>query len=336
MNSSTSSSKPDEVRPTTSTASSAPAGAGGHIRRLLVFVALLVVVFVVLGELLEAAALNIEQGAAKVRDVMQLKGQRCDVVYVGDSTVLQDVNPAVADEALGIRSYNLGTGGQTSVATELVLRHYLARNAKPRLIVMGVFINREDVVGPFIGADVYAALSQEHRELYRRYVESRGTPLPLTWRIGAVFKAYNYRGAIAPIIKFLIAGKSRIPRFIQGHMAFDFSRPIELGLTHDAMFDPAEFQRIVDLCIEEKLPLLIFEPPNNPGYSERTRGREKVVAYLESLPKTYDSIQYRSFNDAGSLDYAPDEWAARNHLNAKGAIRFTGEQIVPYIREFLR
>lgn len=333
MSSSTSSSRPDEAR---STASTAATGAGRRIRRLLVFVALLAVVFIILGQILEAAALNIEQGAAKVRDVMQLKGQQCDVVYVGDSTVLEDVNPAVVDEALGIRSYNLGTGGQTSVATELVLRHYLSRNAKPRLVVMSVFINREDVVGPFIGADVYAALSQEHRELYRRYLESRGTPLPLTWRIGAVFKAYNYRGAIAPIIKFLIAGRSRIPRFIQGHMAFDFSRPIELGLTHDAMLDPAEFQRVVDLCIEEKLPLLIFEPPNNPGYSERTRGREKVVAYLESLPKTYDSIQYRSFNDAGSLDYALDEWAARNHLNAKGAIRFTGEQIVPYVRDFLK
>ena len=107
--------------------------------RAAAFLALVAIVLVLLGEALEATMLALDANYPKIAQMMALRGEHNDVVYLGDSTTLESVNPAVIDEQLGIQSYNLATGGQSAVESEVVLREYLAHNERPRLVVLGLY-----------------------------------------------------------------------------------------------------------------------------------------------------------------------------------------------------
>ena len=40
---------------------------------------------------------------------------------------------------------------------------------------------------------------------------------------------------------------------------------------------------LLEFCQEQNLPVLIFEPPNNPGFSELSVGRAEALASLYAL-----------------------------------------------------
>ncbi len=306
--------------------------------RALVFFALVVLTLLVLGEVLEEVMFRLDYNYPKVRQMMALRGERHDVVYLGDSTTLEGVNPAIVDEQLDVSSYNLATGGQSPIEAEIVLRHYLAHNDRPRLVMLGVYINQpgsEDVTGA-INPNVYLRLTDSLKELYHRRVnEATGEPLPLSFRLFNVVKAYRYRTAVDRLVKFIVAGRSRIPELIQGHVTFDFTRGANLGVGHSVRTELRCLDDLLALCKDKGMPVLMFEPPNHPGRSELSRGRADFLDELLSYTDVESTVVFRSYNDEGSLQYAKDEWFGLDHLNRRGAARFTREQIVPYLAQYL-
>jgi hypothetical protein len=309
-------------------------GRRGRSLRAAAFALLVAATLWITGELLESLAMSLDFDLLKVREMMSLQGETNDILYLGDSTTLDAVNPAVVDEILGTRSYNCASGQQRLSASEMILRHYLKNNARPRLIVYGLFVNSPRG-GSHVNLAVYESLGPDLRRLYcQRMLEQRGNPV--TWSDAAInsIKAYRYRDAIAYGIKYLIMGEKRRPKFVQGHLAIEMSRSIGSEAAREVLAEPPGIGGLLQYCADQRLPLLIFEPPNTPGYSADTKGRGEVLAYLQAGVRQDPLVAFRSFNDEGSLPYASDEWYVLNHLNAKGAIRFTREQLVPYIREF--
>jgi hypothetical protein len=76
----------------------------------------------------------------------------------------------------------------------------------------------------------------------------------------------------------------------------------------------------------------MFEPPNTPGTSNATTNRPQLLAAIDARVRERKHVTFRSFEGAGALDYAKDEWSGRNHLNRKGAVRFSRDQLAPYLR----
>lgn len=306
--------------------------------RVVVFLLLVVVTLLVLGEVLEAVMYRLDANYPKIRQMMALKGEQHDVVYLGDSTTLEGINPAIVDDELDIRSYNLATGGQTMLEGELILRNYLLHNNRPRLVMLGIYVNRKgsETVGGTINPNVYMGLTDSVKELHhRRVIEATNEPPPLRFELFNALKAYRYRTAVDRFIKFVIAGRSRIPELIQGHVAFDFTRGANLGAEHPVRKEIRGLDNLLAMCRDERLPVLLFEAPNHPGYSELSIGRSEVLSDLQNRVGTFPILEFRSFNDEGSLVYAGDEWVGLNHLNCRGSTRFTREQIVPYLAHYL-
>ena len=168
-----------------------------------------------------------------------------------------------------------------------------------------------------------------------RVVGITGRPLPWQYRLTNHLKAYLHRTAVERVIKYVIAGEARIPNLIRGHVAFDYSRPVNLGARHDVRVTWDGLPELLDFCRQQDLPVLIFEPPNNPGFSELSVGRTEALANLRALIDSDPDITFLSFNDEASLAYADNEWLGLNHLNARGAARFSSEQLAPYLAELL-
>jgi hypothetical protein len=63
-------------------------------------------------------------------------GQNADVILFGDSTALLGIDPSQMSSALGVKVLNLpNTHGSLIVNDDMALRHYLAGNRPPKLIV---------------------------------------------------------------------------------------------------------------------------------------------------------------------------------------------------------
>nr|MCR4842495.1 hypothetical protein [Eubacterium sp.] len=48
--------------------------------------------------------------------------EQLDMIYIGNSTCLEDVDPSVVDAYTGLKSYNMGTNSQTYMCSEEAVR----------------------------------------------------------------------------------------------------------------------------------------------------------------------------------------------------------------------
>ncbi len=61
-----------------------------------------------------------------------------DILFIGNSRVLNQIDPRVTEEITGLKAYNLGLEGGSTVYFNMVYRTYLQRHPKPKYIVMNV------------------------------------------------------------------------------------------------------------------------------------------------------------------------------------------------------
>lgn len=134
--------------------------------------------------------------------------------------------------------------------------------------------------------------------------------------------AYRYRNTVDAVIKAALTREDVRPHFVQGHAYVEFSRASGALRAHDAEFDARQFDSFLAFCDAQAIPVLVFEPPNSPGYSAGTRNREPVLANIGAVMARHPNARFVSY-DAESADYAPAEWLNLNHLNHRGADKFS-------------
>lgn len=306
--------------------------------RLVAFVAVNAAGLAAVGVGLERVALELDHNVSKSRSMMSLQGEAYGVLAIGNSVTQQAYDPGEIDQALGVSSFNLASGGQSYVASELILEHYLARNEAPELLVVGTFVNRVSD-GAALDPEIYGYLDASGAAHYReRYYEVESRTLPLSYIVFNHIPAYRYRSAIDVGLKYLVAGNDRIMQHRRGFLVSRYHPPgplKPLGRV-EADFDLEGLSRLAEVAGEAGIAVALFEPPSTPGLSELTEGREEVLEQLNALVAREPHIlSFRSFNDDQGLDYRFDEWTGRDHLNEAGARRFAREQLAAWTREQL-
>jgi hypothetical protein len=274
------------------------------------------------GTMLEWATYRFDYTEPKLREALNFQEQQFDTVFLGDSLTLEGVNARALDQALGTRSYNLALGGSSMLESEMQLRHFLAHNPKPRLVALGVYVNqpkRPSGVRP----SLYFALSPAERKLYaRKLQEYEGAKLDRGFFVFNAVSAYRYRNTIDMLLKAALSREPQRPLFVEGQAQAFFSRPVHLGREHDSVLNLAELRSFVSFCRQQNLPLLLFEPPNSPGFPELTRNRNSLLAAIDGIAATQPDLWFVSYGDTGG-QYRGQQWLNLNHLNAAGSEQFS-------------
>jgi hypothetical protein len=69
--------------------------------------------------------------------VFQMANRDCDVLIFGDSTAMTGINPDVVESNTGFKTCNISvTNAVLAVTDNLTLNHYLAHNAKPKVLLL--------------------------------------------------------------------------------------------------------------------------------------------------------------------------------------------------------
>lgn len=287
------------------------------------------------GVVLRKITLRLDPNVPKIQAMMALQKNDHDVLYLGDSTTLEGVNPEVVDRAIGTSSYNLASGGQQILASEMVLRHYLDHNPKPDLVTLGLFVGPENFSD--INSNVYLALKPEHRKGYeRKRNDFYGRRFERSYKFFNLVPAFRYRGGVEWLIRYLVKGSKRSPTFIKGHLALSGHEKLSQKLDAKTLvLDEKALISFADFCQQEKLNCLVFEMPTHQSYKAARSGRKAVLSAIDEIVKNRSNVDFVSFNDSSGPLFEETLWLNLNHFNGDGAKAFTKNHLVKTIKSHL-
>ena len=265
--------------------------------------------------------LRYDAGELKTHQSMALTEQRFDVAFFGNSLVLEGVNAQAIDAVLGTHSYNFALGGATFLESEMQLRMYLHHNAPPAVVALGVYVNAERWSNT-IHYTVYQALDADLQDTYRETLQRlHHESLPRDFFVFNWLPAYRYRNTLDILLKNAVSKDNRQFELVQGQAVAHYSQAADLGPPHNAGLNDVGLVSFLDFCASQNIATLLFELPNNPGYTARSLGREQVQQQINAIVARTSNCYFASFLDDTGEIYSPDDWLGLNHLNEQGSLK---------------
>ena len=286
------------------------------------WIALVGLSIAIVGFLLTLATNRFDFSEPKLRESLKFTDTQLDVAFFGDSLTLEGVNPDIIDQTLRTRSYNFALGGASILESEMQLSYFLRHNPKPRLVALGIYLN---IPNKPAGArpTLYFELPNDLKARYRNeLLTHEGIKIDHSFIVFNHVPAYRYRNTIDLVIKSLLSRDDQRPSFVKGQARVAFFREPYLGREHESVFRADELESFIRFCHEQQIPLVLFEPPNHPGYSELTSNRTKVLDDVSRLVAKYPATRFLSYNGP-SFSPSKKDWVNLNHLNTGGSIKFS-------------
>ncbi|HEX3103642.1 MAG TPA: hypothetical protein VHQ22_04295 [Terriglobales bacterium] len=293
-----------------------------HLVKVALWLAMVTATLLLAGFLLEHATSRFDFSEPKLTESLQFSKTQLDVAFFGDSLTLEGVNPDVIDQRLHTRSYNFALGGASIMESEMQLRNFLRHNPKPRMVGLGIYLNIPNKP-PGARATLYFGLPGDLKAQYRdELLQYEGIKIDRSFITFNLVPAYRYRNVIDLVLKSLLSKDNQRPTFVKGQAQVTFFREPYLGRAHESVFKTDELESFIRFCEEEQIPLLLFEPPNHPGYSELTSNRAALLNALSHLLARHPGVRFISYNNS-TFTLARKDWVNLNHLNAAGSAKFS-------------
>ena len=244
-----------------------------------------------------------------------------DVIFLGSSHAYRQLDPRIFAGA-GIRSFNLGSGSQSPLQSELLLRRYLDQ-LRPRLVVMDVFSST--FVGDGAESTVDLIASDDRDDNY----------WPLFWQAPRLIvlnaMLLDYFDRVAGIDPGPQPRRIKDDTYVAG--GFVERDPVFYGREQGGpKMDPpvnplqmAAFERLLALLAARDIPVLLVRSPVTGDY-RRIQGRRES---FDRLMAGYGD--YLNFNErlplVDTLHFYDD-----NHLNQLG-VPIYNEALIDSIRK---
>lgn len=283
------------------------------------------------GQVFRGIVLALDPTEPKVPRVLGFEGRRFDILFFGNSLMMQGVNPEVVDQTLGTSSYNMALGGATLVECGLLLQHHLERNPKPGLVVLGAAVNL-DRWGDQLRPSVHQALGPGPRHAYDLYSETNGVERSRLQELAQYLDVFQFRAAPQYLVAYLRRGRI-VPHFVRGHLAVrsSYQPPSEVP-PHRAGVNRPGLEFFTRVCREAGVPLALVECPNQEASNASVSGREETLATIREVIGPGVPLLLA---DSWGLRFQDRDWQALNHLSAEGAVRFS-RSLAPALGEVLR
>ncbi|RYD68477.1 MAG: hypothetical protein EOP84_29940 [Verrucomicrobiaceae bacterium] len=301
--------------------------------RILLFFALLVAIVYIADQFISAGLRRIPTSKFGALNAVMKGGVDADVLVSGSSRALNHYDPRVISAETGLAVYNMGMNA-TQIDTQLaMLRIYLSRNRKPRLVIQnldlfsfittrkheiydpGLFIAhlRDPLLYHGLRRIDPAVVKWKHLPLYGYSVED----MRFTWMWGAlawvnVFPREDYFSGYNP----------RYTAWTEDFAHFRRSNPN--GVLY--RIEPAGVQaltELVELCGSHGVPLVFVYSPEYIEMQQLERNREELFAEFHRIA-AHGGIDLLDFSNSPlSLDRR--NFYNSQHLNALGAEKFSRE-----------
>lgn len=291
-----------------------------------------------LGEGLELLAGKIDPGYSLIKAFEELDGEVHDVVFLGDSTTSQSVNPETVFSNTSYSGYNLAMPGTGYIGALGLLKEYILNNRSPKMVVIGLYINRQEKERG-LPPVVYYSLRADHRQYVSGLLHHFGDEsVDLQYKMLNGVEAFKHRGVLESALKVIIQGNVRVPEVVQGHLALEvkLNGEAEIGASRREMqFDTTRLVKLLQFCKDEGIDVLLFEPPGSPGGNALVHERDAMFVEIQTLIAEHMAKEFCSFNQPKILFFEEDKWVNADHLNKFGAKKFSSSDFRQWVLSHL-
>jgi hypothetical protein len=300
------------------------------LRKLAAFLVLLLASFYIAQFMVDLGMRTIRTSFFGASNRMYKGEINAEIIISGSSRALTHYDPRIITARTGMSAFNLGRNGSQTDMQLAYLKAYLARNAKPRLIIHNLdsfsFVTTKEIYDPaqyFPYLDdkhLYQAIARIHPDLAwkLRYVPLYAyavEDMRLSWTIGV-----RALLGIQPR-EDLVSGFQ--PRHLEWTGDFDAFRKAN----PEGVKFPIEetgvsiLKELIELCRAQDIRLILVYSPVFKGMQDLEIDSETTTARFRMLAEA---------GGAGFLDYrglplcsSQSAFYNSQHLNASGATQFT-------------
>ena len=261
--------------------------------KLICFIGIFVLLFLYVQEILRDKWMEGEYDpSVKIKGFYAEEENSLDVIFIGSSQVYADIAPAVLYEEYGIASYDFCANEQPLSVSYYYIKEAL-RTQNPKVIVLDVFT---------VYAEGYEEEGQVHQNLDD--MPFSYNKLCAIWDSVPADMRYSY---YFPLAKYhntwtdLYQGKAEYGFYherdpYKGWSPFVYPAPFEAGAPARAEVagqkestpipDYAKewLYKIIDLCKEENVPLLLIKTPNGNGERQKLYNSVAELAFETDTP----------------------------------------------------
>ena len=268
------------------------------------------------------------------KDVFYKEAGNCDVLFFGASHPHNAIDPLLLWDEYGITSYNLAASGEPIALTYFALKSGI-ESANPKVVVVDVGKISDDV-----GHD-HVHTGESHktldaipfgpvkREAVRYLLETKVTEDP--WDF--LSNMYTYHSRVYELDRYdFEVGASHAMGWDKNLRIVKSDAPVLDRESRNELKGGEgvkAYEKIVELCREKNVKLILTMIPGHAGYYSRRIGRFNALADY-TREQGFDAIDLNEGAVEMGINYDYD-FAATSHMNVMGA-----EKVTRYFGEILK
>lgn len=240
-----------------------------------------------------------------------------DIICIGNSAILNSVNPEIIEDSLSMTCYNGGTTGQGVFFFETIIDCILQRHT-PKMFVVGL---RPEEIGGNIGEGIYDVLKPYYGIGYKS-IDDHFNKASGFDRFLLHLNLLRYNTIWVRVLLYMLVDDTTYPE--NGFMPMDMPAHIPQLKQIETYEEPVKaklecIERIIQKCQARNINIVICYPPTLNSFKRKELPCVKAINDLCHRYKTPCLIDYNNKD----FQSHPELFYDNGHVNVIGASKYT-------------
>lgn len=291
------------------------------MKKILIYITCILVILILTDNLLGICSryyIKNHQLTGRYRSLDRLiREVKADIILIGNSAILNSVNPEIIEDSLSMTCYNGGIVGQSIDFSETIIDCILQRHT-PKMFVLGL---RPEEMGENIGEGIYDVLKPYYKMGYKS-IDDHFNKTDGFERILLQSNLIRYNTIWVRVLLYMLYDNTHSQE--NGFMPKEIPSTLPMLKQIEKYEMPVErklkcIERIIQKCQSHNIQLIIVFPPTLLTFENNQTPCAKVVNDL----CTQHNIQ--CFMDYGNKEFQnhPELFYDEEHVNKDGAVVYS-------------
>lgn len=248
-----------------------------------------------------------------------IKEVNTDIICIGNSAILNSVNPEIIEDSLSMTCYNGGITGQGVFFFETIIDCILQRHT-PQMFIVGL---RPEEIGASVGEGIYDVLKPYYGMGYTS-IDAHFNKTSGFDRLLLHSNLLRYNTIWIRVLLYMLFDNTTYPD--NGFMPMNKPTHIPQLKQIETYEEPIKaklecIERIIRKCLDKKIGIVICFPPTLNSFKQKDLPCVKAIEDLCHRYKTPCLIDYNNKH----FQSHPELFYDNGHVNKDGANRYSRE-----------
>lgn len=246
-----------------------------------------------------------------------IKEVNSDIVLIGNSAILNSIDPQIIEDSLSMTCYNGGIEGQGIDFCETIIDCVLQRHT-PKIIVLGL---RPEEMGANIGEGIYDVLKPYYKMGYKS-IDDHFNQAEQYERILLQSNLIRYNTIWVRVLLYMLFDNTtyRDNGFMPKNIPTTFPTLKHIEKVEQPMNNKLEcIERIITKCNERNIAFVICYPPTLMSFD---KGKVPCIETVKDLCNHYNKPCIIDYNNPYFQQH-PELFYDNGHVNKNGAFLYS-------------